>query len=798
MSDYEVLAPGGHAHLIGKVKERLGLKADIDGHYELLVAGSADNLTGHGDCVGAEYTIRTTGGSYDVADGVATIKSIRGRTMAWNQLCGNDGTTNTTGLTVTRNEDGSITLDGTSAGGYVIVSDSVRIVRGHSYLLRGCPDGGGTDTYNLNVSGVVHDVGGGYVFVPTTSTTNRSVRFDVGADITVSNMTVWPQLYDLTLIFGAGNEPDIEGFVSVFSDTYYERCDGKLLGANPSAIRTVGFNAYDPSTGRATVISGNEYQIGGAYTSVTYDDGREIEPDENGIFVPDKTCEISVSGGNSTDTVVHLTWSGYRNGEWEPHWESERTTGVGRYFPDGLHRVGATYDELTESVAVRRVGSVDLGTLEWDQPDGDSYPSVFCATVTGKAPGNEIRCLSYEYDGTSSSYQSLSGGGMLCDGSTLYVCDTAYGTVSDFKAAVDGVMLQYALSVPEERQVNPPLNLTYKVSDFGIEQVIGPSGAEPVTTPVPMVVSYTMNAVDAIRNLPEHYASKDMIAAIEGPLGIGITETRDDESKTYEYSVDEGPHAPRNLLRFGHRLLGNVPKATLEGDSVTVRDAYAAPPISVSIDGASTQDGVPTPASPASIESIGSVTLHASDGRDEGTGWPVTIDLDGTSLCALPDGTSDGLDVSYVGQGENGGTFSVTVTKRVAVAEISTTDGNWLTNPTTGGFEHVRGSLPRNMGTEAAKLCNAQDGGRVSTGWNNIRIEPSGSESLTDFIEAMDGQPVVVLYALGEPEVRDLGTVELPDLPAPRATAWVETEPSVPVTLSYERDINIVLQTLAG
>lgn len=798
MSDYEVLAPGGHAHLIGKIKEHLARKADVDGHYELLVAGSAENLTGHGDSVGAEYTIRTTGGSDDVADGVATIKAFRGRTMAWNQLGGNDGTTNTTGLTVTRNDDGSITLDGTSAGGYVSVVESVRIIRGHNYLIRGCPSGGGSDTYSLNFGGNVHDVGEGYIFIPAASAASRIFRFDVGADVTVSGMTFWPQLYDLTLIFGAGNEPDIDGFKEIFPEPYYEHCAGKFLGAYPNAIRTIGFNAYDPSSGTATVIANNEYQIGGTYTSVAYDDGRTITPDSNGLFTPDKTCELSVTGGNSTDTVVHLTWSGYRNGEWEAHWENERTVNVGKYFPDGLHRVGNTYDELAESVTVKRVGYVDLGTLEWEQPDQDNYPSVFSATVSGKASGNDMRCLVYEYDGSSTTYQSLSGGCMLSDGTTLYVCDTAYGTVEDFESAVDGVMLQYALATPEETAVKPSLSLTYKVSDFGIEQVVGPSGTEPTTAPVPMVVSYTMNAVDAIRNLPAHYVSKDMIGAIEGPLGIGITETWDDDAKTYDYSVDENPHAPRNLLRLGHRVLGNVPTMTLTGSAVTATDAYAAPPLLIGVDGASTQDGTPTPTAPVAIESVRSVTLHATDGSDDGDGWPVAVGLNGHSICSLPDGTKDELTLAYVGQSATGGVFSATLTKRVAIAEISTTDGNWLTNQSTGGFEHVRGSLPRNVGTDATKLCNAQVGGKVSTGWSNIRIEPTGEESLADFIEAMDGQPIVVLYALGAPEEHDLGTIEIPNLPAPVLTAWAETEPSVPVTLSYERDINIVLQGLAG
>ena len=61
-------------------------KADIDGYYELLTAGAADNLTGRGDGVSASFLYRTAGGSEDIADGVATVKAIYGNTVGWNQL----------------------------------------------------------------------------------------------------------------------------------------------------------------------------------------------------------------------------------------------------------------------------------------------------------------------------------------------------------------------------------------------------------------------------------------------------------------------------------------------------------------------------------------------------------------------------------------------------------------------------------------------------------------------------------------------------------------------------------------
>ena len=71
--------------------------------------------------------------------------------------------------------------------------------------------------------------------------------------------------------------------------------------------------------------------------------------------------------------------------------------------------------------------------------------------------------------------------------------------------------------------------------------------------------------------------------------------------------IDSVPTIQRNV----DRLLGNVLIGELaEGTVLTADDAYSAPPKSVGVYGASTQNGTPTPDAPVAIQSVDDLTLY--------------------------------------------------------------------------------------------------------------------------------------------------------------------------------------------
>lgn len=79
----------------------------------------------------------------------ATINSIRGNTVVWNQLNNNSSSYNgVTGVTKIYNNDGSVTLNGTATvNGSMYFRSNITGLASHKVLIKGCPQDGGSDTY---------------------------------------------------------------------------------------------------------------------------------------------------------------------------------------------------------------------------------------------------------------------------------------------------------------------------------------------------------------------------------------------------------------------------------------------------------------------------------------------------------------------------------------------------------------------------------------------------------------------------------------------------------------------------
>lgn len=455
--------------------------AKKDGRYPLMNVGSADNLTG-GNRVSREFTEDTSGGTDDIADGIVQIEKVKGNTIVWNQnYYKENGTITLYGISYSIN-DGIITASGTAITTSYLTYKFDYVV-GHKYFINGCPDGGSSLTHEIVVGGqtsVRLRDSNGLIF---TNKSGNYLNIQIAKDNSVNNLIFIPQIFDLTLMFGAGNEPStVAEFKKMFPLDYYDYNEGEIISLNHTGIKTVGFNAYNHSTGKAYVIGGKQYQITGAYSSIAEGDAA-VTPDSDGLFTPTKNGELTITGGDSTTTCVHLVWSGKRNGEYEEHWEETRDIDVASImyqgsplFPDGLCSVGNAYDEITPVKAVKRIGK--RARVEGDEDD--------TSVIT---------------DGTN----------------TLYVLDT-----------------------PIEVTFAEPLNLNYRVSDFGTETLLPTNTATPVTTPIRMDVEYGLNVVDTVRNLSRNYlgmtGTQNTFAVIASALAAyGISMTLGDYDETNKY-----------------------------------------------------------------------------------------------------------------------------------------------------------------------------------------------------------------------------------------------------------------------
>ena len=66
-----------------------------------------------------------------------------------------------------------------------------------------------------------------------------------GTDLTTP-IVFKPQAYDLTLMFGAGNEPKTAAeFTAMFPDAPYVYDTGTIKHVQINGIKTTGFNAFD-------------------------------------------------------------------------------------------------------------------------------------------------------------------------------------------------------------------------------------------------------------------------------------------------------------------------------------------------------------------------------------------------------------------------------------------------------------------------------------------------------------------------------------------------------------------------
>lgn len=231
---------------------------------------------GEASSVDTNFTFRPSGGSVDIGSPQATVKSIHGNTLVWNQLINKatyESAKTVNGITFTPNVDGSITINGTSTGAaqYIIFTNAPAemAITGHKYLLTGGFASG--QSILLRFSGVTENIQtSGDPVIATGNEAKylgRPMYIVVGQGNTYSNLKVYPQFFDLTKIYGSGNEPTtVAAFKALFPLPYYAYNAGSLLNFNGTGLKTVGFNQWD-GTGTDGVAMST--QSGGTYPSAS-------------------------------------------------------------------------------------------------------------------------------------------------------------------------------------------------------------------------------------------------------------------------------------------------------------------------------------------------------------------------------------------------------------------------------------------------------------------------------------------------------------------------------------------------
>ena len=573
-------AEGDHARA-EEDHERIADKADVDGYYSGMTVGLAENLIDTKG-TGTEQTFvkRTSCGDQSIADdGAAIVQRFFGKSFVWNQLVQNgnfaDGTTgwlatNNYGTLSASNNELTYTVVTTTAT-KCLENNAQLPVSGHKYFCsldvkfnNHIPSTTGNNRFAFGI-------GAGYVYGDNfTIGEYKTLRGIISASNAVTNFSVFPRTssngvvgdtinfrnifcIDLTLMFGVGNEPtSVEEFEAWLRNNigvapYYGYTLGTLTANKVAGIRTIGFNRYNHATGNAELVKydngGNPmYQITGEYTALSFTDalGNTITPevDAEGYFDIPEDGVLSVTGGNDTDTCVHLCWSGYRDGEYEKYWEESRVkeltelkgklNGAGEsvvVFPDGLKSAGSVRDEIVGNKAIKRVGVVDLGALDWLGSNGQFHIAQIPFSLKLPALNNiamNAICQKYTviaYQGSNGKDKVIFTSWEVAQAKWVWIYDSAYTDATTFKSAMDGVLLYYELAEPEEYILDEPFNTTYKVADFGTEEII-PSGLDanllPQTAPFTAIVKYNDDFTREIVKLPQNYVRSERVKQVPG------------------------------------------------------------------------------------------------------------------------------------------------------------------------------------------------------------------------------------------------------------------------------------------
>ncbi len=386
-------------------------------------------------------------------------------------------------------------------------------------------------------------------------------------------------IFDLTALYEAGNEPTtLEEFKKTYPESYHPYCNPEVRSMRATGIETIGANAFNKHSvmgglinADGTVTSNDIYSVAKievvpnevytltnvanaantTYTYALYDsEDRFISVGE---IKNSATKPISVSGDVTIPmnaqyirVVVHndyldsccvnLKHSGTLTTEEATYFKEVRMLpDIATYFPDGMHGIGGVFDEINEERAVKRFGVVDLGTLNWGavgtqgNVDIRFYSTGLQAIAKGtKSPSVTGNIVNTRYGSLSADGTYLRNKGISIDTrGNLHIYDPYMNTaddLADMVASLQGVLLYYELAEPIVTPITAPLQLDYKVADFGTEKMLHDLPSSPFRADI----VYQFNAEGRIRDnarnierLEEH--TKDM-ATMEDVINAIPTE----------------------------------------------------------------------------------------------------------------------------------------------------------------------------------------------------------------------------------------------------------------------------------
>lgn len=491
-----------------------------------------------------------------------SVKNVGGRSVVWNQLVDFSKSKETTadGVTVTFSGDGIVTLNGTSIkDGNLIAVAIIKNVKDHKYLMIANPlsdvYGAGKLLFTSQVYGA-DTTGHGAIIVNGSSNATWYYTLYVYNGVTYDNVKLQPQIFDLTAMFGTGNEPStVEEFEKMFPADYYPYCAGEIISAGTEEVVEQGKNLLNSddyysnykqpdgsyvndsvsfanidipignyigktiiATLKATVPSALTSffwaaKINGTKIESSYEKGERVLSNTTGI------ARLTVTPKTKNDTLAMSYGSGrgnviVRDIQIE---ESSTATAYTPYhrneysIPESIRNLpgygwsagtARNYVDYENKKYVQCVNSVDLGTLTWlYQPEQQRFYAI-ADSIIGKffeSFGIVPNIIIAKYDTVrfndiTTKIDNMKASAVKTANDFISIRNTAYTDATTFKQAMQGVMLYYELETPIITDISTLID-----DDFlrNIEVEAGGSitfknGNDDYRTPVPNEEEYVV------------------------------------------------------------------------------------------------------------------------------------------------------------------------------------------------------------------------------------------------------------------------------------------------------------------
>jgi archaellum component FlaC len=489
--------------------------------YNGLWLALSDDLRGHvGETHPEEFLYQPTASDLSVKDGFAEIKSIKGNTIVWNQWADVAGwianKNNVVGFSETTFVDGLLTLSTTTASSYKRVGVSCNAdFKGHKILLScqaKCNIANFTSTYGLGFRAAINSMDGKYMpfngmtkswkifsgiisFTGDYKTlgivlTTTQEQFDAaGGTLTFEFKDI--KAIDLTQMFGAGNEPaTVEEFEAMFPASNYEYNTGELLSHDSTGIKTVGFNQWDEEWVYGYISSdGSEKQ---SSQSIRCKNRIDVLPNTKYYFGKYKHS-VLFSWYDADDKLIGT---------------ANYNAGLSDSYPGRIATSppNARYLRFYLYQAITYEGGLCINLSHSGYRNGEYQP--YEDYVTQWAEGKKISELTS--NGAVVFPHGLMSAGNVYDELTK---DSAGKSIAIKRCEADTANLTItALETPVTYVLDDDLNLSYKVWDFGTEEIL----ADELALPFKGDIEYGFNAVDMIRNNFEEIRSlKERMTALE-------------------------------------------------------------------------------------------------------------------------------------------------------------------------------------------------------------------------------------------------------------------------------------------